>query len=232
MSEAVSTDQPTGVASDAGGPAQDAEGTREAILRAAVEAIERDGESAVRVLEVARVAGYSVRMIYYFFGDREGLIEAARVRQFVGRGMQDVAAIAHLVERASCLEEFRSGVRRLAEVGMDPTRVEVRLSRASVIGATWKRPRLIEALRVEQERVLGALQAAIVRAQGRGFIDPAVDPRAFAAFMQAYSFGKVTTDLCGEGFVPRAAWVDVIVRVIEAFAPATRTPAGSTTNST
>ncbi|MEN9798999.1 MAG: hypothetical protein RL653_2695 [Pseudomonadota bacterium] len=212
-------------------PAQDAESTREAILRAAVEAIERDGESAVRVLEVARVAGYSVRMIYYFFGDREGLIEAARVRQFVGRGMQDVAAIAHLVESVSCFEEFRAGVRRVAELGMDPTRVEARLLRASVLGATWKRPRLGEALRVEQERVLGALQVAIVRAQERGFIDPAVDPRAFAAFMQAYSFGKVTTDLCGEGFVAPGAWVDIIVRFIEAFAPATRTPAGSTTSS-
>lgn len=227
----MSTDKSTSASAASELPAQDAECTREAILRAAVEAIERDGESAVRVLEVARAAGYSVRMIYYFFGDREGLIEAARVRQFVGRGMQDVAAIAHLVESASCFEAFRTGVRRLAELGMDPARVEVRLLRASVVGATWKRPRLSAAIRVEQERVLGALQVAIVRAQERGFIDPAVDPRAFAAFMQAYSFGKVTTDLCGEGFVSPGAWVDIIVRIIEAFAPATRTPAGSTTSS-
>ena len=211
--------------------AQDAESTRDAILRAAVEAIEREGESAVRVLEVARVAGYSVRMIYYFFGDREGLIEAARVRQFVGRGMQDVAAIGQLVDQASSFDEFRAGVRRLTEAGTDPSRLEVRLSRASVIGATWKRPRLTEALRAEQERVLGGLQSAIVRAQARGFVDPAVDPRAFAAFMQAYSFGKVTTDLCGQGFVRDDAWVEVVVRVIEAFAPATRTPAGSTPSS-
>jgi len=204
--------------------AEDAQSTREPILRAAVEAIERDGESAVRVLEVARQAGFSVRMIYYFFGDREGLIEAARARQFMGRGMEDVAAIGHLVDNAPDLEAFRAGVRHLVHAGLQIPREEQRLSRASVIGATWKRPRLTAVIQAEQIKVLSALEAVVQRAQARGFIDPAVPPRALAAFMQAYSFGKVMADLAGPGVVPDPDWAQVVVRFIEACAPPTPPP--------
>lgn len=202
----------------------DAQSTRESILRAAVEVIEHEGESAVRVLGVARKAGFSVRMIYYFFGDREGLIEAARARQFVGRGMEDVAAIAQLVDTAPDFDAFRAGVRRFIAAGMDGPRALQRLSRASVIGATWKRPRLAAVIQAEQLKVLGALETAVQRAQARGFLDPAVPARAFAAFMQAYSFGKVMADVAGPGAVPDVDWARVVERVIAAFGPPTPAP--------
>jgi len=207
---------------------EDARSTRESILRAAVEAIEAEGESAVRVLEVARKAGFSVRMIYYFFGDREGLIEAARARQFMGRGMEDVAAIARLVDASPDLEAFRAGVKRIIAAGLEGPRAEARLSRASVIGALWKRPRLAEVIQAEQLKVLSSLEAVVQRAQVRGFLDPSVPARAFAAFMQAYSFGKVMADVAGPNAVPDPEWAQVIERVIAAFAPPTPPPPGPT----
>jgi AcrR family transcriptional regulator len=191
-------------------------------------AIERGGESAVRVLEVARQAGFSVRMIYYFFGDREGLIEAARARQFIGRGLEDVAAIAQLVDSSPDAQAFSAGVKRIVAAGFQGPRTEQRLSRASVIGATWKRPRLAAVIQAEQLKVLTALEAVVERAQGRGFIDPNVPARAFAAFMQAYSFGKVMADLAGPGVVPDEDWTAVVVRFISAFAPPTPQPPGPT----
>jgi len=208
--------------------AEDDQSTRESILGAAIEAIERGGESAVRVLEVARQAGFSVRMIYYCFGDREGLIEAARARQFMGRGMEDVAAIAHLVDTSPDFEGFSAGVRRIVAAGFEGPRAEQRLSRASVIGATWKRPRLAALVQAEQLKVLTALEAAVQRAQARGFIDPAVPARAFAAFMQAYSFGKVMSDLAGPGAVADVDWAQVVVRFIAAFGPPTPPPPAPT----
>ncbi|MFM1790295.1 MAG: Bacterial regulatory protein tetR family, partial [Actinomycetota bacterium] len=45
---------------------------RQAILDAAVAAIDAGGESSVRITEVARVAGVTQGMISYYFGDREG----------------------------------------------------------------------------------------------------------------------------------------------------------------
>jgi AcrR family transcriptional regulator len=167
-------------------------------------------------------------MIYYFFGDREGLIEAARARQFMGRGMEDVAAISRLVDTVPDFEAFRAGAKRIIAASLEGPRAEQRLSRASVIGATWKRPRLAAVIQAEQLKVLGVLEAAVLRAQARGFLDPAVPARAFAAFMQAYTFGKVMADLAGPDAVADPDWAQVIERVIAAFGPPTPPPPGPT----
>ena len=49
---------------------------REAILQAAAETMAAAGSGAVRVDEVARLAGANKRMIYHYFGDRAGLVQA------------------------------------------------------------------------------------------------------------------------------------------------------------
>ena len=56
---------------------------REAILQAAAETMAAAGSGAVRVDDVARLAGANKRMIYHYFGDRAGLVQsviASRLR--------------------------------------------------------------------------------------------------------------------------------------------------------
>ncbi|MEN9660886.1 MAG: hypothetical protein RLZZ443_815, partial [Actinomycetota bacterium] len=48
------------------------------------------GETAVRVQEISSETGVSIGSIYHHFGDREGLIRAAYVRQFTESVSADI----------------------------------------------------------------------------------------------------------------------------------------------
>src|SRR3954468_24251312 len=69
------------------GRAQDPEGTRQNILEIATEEFAEKGFSGARIDEIAARTNTSKRMIYYYFGDKEGLFVAVleeaygRIRQ-------------------------------------------------------------------------------------------------------------------------------------------------------
>ena len=87
---------------------QDPEGTRRDILEVASREFARNGLAGARVDEIAARTRSSKRMIYYYFGDKEGLylhaIESAykRVREGESRldteGLPPVEALRQLVE--------------------------------------------------------------------------------------------------------------------------------------
>jgi TetR/AcrR family transcriptional regulator len=74
---------------------RDAEGAREAILRAAEEAFTRDGFSGARVDDIALAAGYNKALIFHYFDDKLGLYRAlvARIK------LQNTARITDLMHR-------------------------------------------------------------------------------------------------------------------------------------
>jgi len=61
---------------------------RERILELAVEAIDRGGEEAIRVNDIAADAGVTVPTLYRHFDSREGLVEAAQKRPQLFRRYQ------------------------------------------------------------------------------------------------------------------------------------------------
>lgn len=54
------------------------------IVDATVAAIEVGGEPGLRVNDIARDSEVSVATLYHYFGDREGLVVAARQKQYAG----------------------------------------------------------------------------------------------------------------------------------------------------
>jgi len=58
-------------------PTRDAEATRKAILDAAVQEFTGGGLAGARVEDIGKRAGCNLRMIYYYFGSKEGLYVAA-----------------------------------------------------------------------------------------------------------------------------------------------------------
>ena len=57
----------------AGDRTQDPEGTRENIIEVATEEFAENGLAGARIDEIAAKTRSSKRMIYYYFGDKEGL---------------------------------------------------------------------------------------------------------------------------------------------------------------
>ena len=57
----------------------------DAVVEAAMAALEREGESGVRIAEICDVTGVSYGTVYHHFGDRAGLIRAAQFKRLVGQ---------------------------------------------------------------------------------------------------------------------------------------------------
>jgi TetR/AcrR family transcriptional regulator len=94
---------------------RDPDRTREAILVAAQEEFSAKGLSGGRVDAIARRARANKRMIYHYFGSKDGLYLAAVERVYEGlRGTERTLDLAHL--------EPEEAIRRLIEFNFDYTR--------------------------------------------------------------------------------------------------------------
>ncbi|MGE0564972.1 MAG: TetR family transcriptional regulator [Pseudolabrys sp.] len=89
-------------------PGRDPERTRAAILRAATAEITANGLKGARVDAIARRAGVNKRMLYHYFGDKQGLYLAV---------LEDTYAAIRAAERGLNLSECdpETGIRRLVE---------------------------------------------------------------------------------------------------------------------
>ena len=74
-----------------------------------------------------------------------------------------------------------------------------RFERARILAKAEHHERLREELSAAQQEVTDALAEMLARAQQEGgWVNPEVDPRALAVFVQAYTFGRLVDDLANE----------------------------------
>jgi AcrR family transcriptional regulator len=146
--------------------------TRERLLEEAIHAIERGGEAAVNVREVAAACGVTSPIIYKGFGSRDGLIVAAQAERF-RRVIDAIAApFVAAVESATTVDELRAIVELLLAATHDPSRAGFRRIQFDVMGASVHRPALRsavdDALQALVQRSAAALEVARTRGLVRG----------------------------------------------------------------
>lgn len=190
--------------------------TRQRLVDVTVELLERDGNHALRLADVAQKAGVAVSTIYAHFHDRTDLVAAARLelfRQHTGRIREEVTAALDAPDSPDSPE-------RLLEAAMWPSLLDP--------DNTWARERRwdrIEAMADSRHieslaRQLGERQAdlnaeviELVRlGKAHGTIDPDVDDAALALFSQAIRIGMVIYDLTTEHRPDVQAWQDLMIR--------------------
>jgi TetR/AcrR family transcriptional regulator len=99
---------------------RDPDRTREAILVAAQDEFAAKGLAGGRVNVIARKSGANKRMIYHYFGSKEGLYLAALERVYEGlRGEERVMHLDHLAPEVA--------IRRLVEFNFDYSRAHPEL---------------------------------------------------------------------------------------------------------
>jgi AcrR family transcriptional regulator len=113
--------------------AQQAELTRELILRALIERLERDELAEVTVPDVAAAAGVSLRTVYRYFPTREKLLEAGAdwIGEMLGRPAP--STVDELLEVAESTRHFKDHPRLLRALGTTEAGREFR----SVRRARW-----------------------------------------------------------------------------------------------
>ena len=177
-----------------------------------------DGSNPHDILvdEVLRVSGISRGSLYHHFGDFDGLVHTTLMTRFAANVEADGAAMRHVAESATSKEDYWNRIRQLSAQTQVPSRASIRAERARLIGMASLGGEFAAALASVQDRLTEVMAEAIAQAQTKGWVNPALSPRALSLFLQAYSLGRAIDDIAGT-HVPNQEWVELIDTVLASF---------------
>lgn len=165
------------------------------IVDAAVAAIEVGGEPGLRVNDIARDSEVSVATLYHYFGDREGLVVAARQKQYAGSTGIYFERFSQAARGAKTCGELAKVLCGFFGHATDESSRAMRFLRAEIIGSSRTRPQLSAALREVQEDLACKLTLVFADAQERGLMRNTISARDIAEFALAVHLGSVLPDL-------------------------------------
>lgn len=134
--------------------------TRDRLLEAAIFIIEAQGEGAIRVDQVAELAGFTKPVLYSYFKNREELIVTAQGERYIRALELSRADVDAAVLNASTADEFFMIMQSWVRSFSSPDGELRRRFRIEVVGAAVTREKLQEKIREAnrtQAKNLGAL---------------------------------------------------------------------------
>ena len=152
------------------------------ILDAAIDLIEVNGESAVRLRAIATHVGVSEPTLYHYFADRENLIVAAHARRLKVNLATTIIPFLEAIKQCTSQEEFLDVLLGVYHHSFKPDRVQVREVRAELLGASVQREQLRVELIKEINSSLAEATSALDFVKEKGWLRPDIDTRAFALF--------------------------------------------------
>ena len=174
------------------------ERTSGALLEHAIAAIETGGEGAVKVAAIAEAAGVSVISLYHFYGNREGLIEAALAEMSWRTLTSFNQAIAATSATVTTTDEVRAMVTMWTDAMFVAERAHHRRLQARVYGSTAGRPGLAKTLADAQTLALQSYAEAISDLQERGLVRSDVSPMELAKWTSSLVFSRVVLEVGGD----------------------------------
>lgn len=159
--------------------------TRQRIIDAAAKVIESEGESSLRLRDVAAIVGIAEPSLYYYFANREELITASnaeRYRRSIAVIGPFVAGVGHATNKA----EFVDAVKRTYESAFLPERRAARALRAELIGSAIYRPDLYEQISEMTRQALDDGVKVLRTAQENGWLRADIDAEAFCLWTMAH----------------------------------------------
>lgn len=173
--------------------------------------LEESGESGFRIETLMERTGISKSSLYMAFGSRDGLIAAARARQFEAMIQESIGPIRMLAAQASTRDELRSSMRLITEFVADLSRTAQRVERCAIIAGTKGRPEFSQWLAEAQTRLSDDFAQVIGDAQQRGLITGKHPARMIGNFLQAVVLGRVIIGFDLEaGPDELARWTDMV----------------------
>jgi AcrR family transcriptional regulator len=167
--------------------ARDADQTRRDILSAATAEFGEKGYAGARVDDIAARTRTTKRMIYYYFGGKEGLY-AAVLEEAYG-GMRDAEGALRLDELPPA-----EAVRRLVETTFDHHAAHPEFVRL-VSGENIEGARTVAAsptIRARNAAVVGAVAALLRRGEAEGAFRAGVDPLDLHMLISGFCFHRVS----------------------------------------
>ena len=188
--------------------------TKIALLEAGRVLAEEHGLYGYTVEMLLDSSGISKGSLYHHFSDFMDFVESVQVEIFAESVRVDIDNAKEAFERATSKEDFRRFILAVVGSAFLPDRPDLRLLRASMVGATRGREEYRARLGAEQLRLREMLADVIIQAQNRGWVRPEVDPDTGAVFMLAYSFGLVIDEVTGKPVDPQG-WQDLVMAFMD-----------------
>jgi AcrR family transcriptional regulator len=173
--------------------------TKAAILQLAIDTLEANGETGIRVHDIAGACGVTATTLYRYFGSREGLIEAAQTEQ-CRRLLEfnDISIAEHLraINSRDELHQFLSVV--VDRFIADPERRRGRRMRTFLLASTVGRPELAREVNTMVRNSFPRSIDALARAKEEGWTRPDFDAAAALDFVATLFEGRVRYELLGD----------------------------------
>ncbi len=185
--------------------------TAQRLLRATMALIDHGGEAAVKVKPLTDDLGINVTAIYRYFGDRQGLIDAAQAERFVSGIYQDARALATALTTATSATDFRRRLDTLVVDILGSDRFPGLMRQANIVGSAHARPELLtligEATRAASDEIVDLLQSA----QRRGWILPNADVGVVVSWITSVFFGRVLVWIDPRPPADQDAWLTMVL---------------------
>ena len=188
--------------------------SRQALLDATLDLIDEVGVDKVRVAAVVERAGLTTGSLYWFFKNREALINSALAERYI-RKMREMLDETTARARAGAVvpSEAAFGVADLTEEG----RAEARAERIRVLAAAIDNPDLTLRVAELQRELIGQLADLVRVGQEHGVIRSDVSPHATAVMIHATTVGLAIVDLAPDLMPQQSDWIALNEIVINAL---------------
>ena len=167
----------------------------------------------IRVEEVLQESGISTGSLYHHFDDFGHLIETAMAERYVEILRHGLVLAGAALDQAKDVEDLKRRMLEASYIYVKLNTPEIRFERARILARAEGSERLREVLGEAQQELTDSLSEMFARAQRpAGLLDPDIDPRSIAVFLQAYTFGRLVDDI-----VPRRMkqedWQHLVITV-------------------
>jgi len=169
--------------------------SRERLLAAAIEVIATRGEAALRLAEVAEMAGLKQPSIHYMFPTREDLVVAALRERYRRAVLDAIENFDSLVAGATTRDEFEQAAIRGLEFAMQVQRKAARAARLALFVKAETNDALLREINDASFEANQRLAAVLENAQRHGWIRNDVSPLTLAVWTRGQIFGRFVLEI-------------------------------------
>jgi AcrR family transcriptional regulator len=178
------------------------------LIDATIAVIDVHGETAVRVQDIVATVGVPIPVLYREFGNREGLVQAAQVDRLTRALGGELELLAAAIQGVRDADEFATLIDLTLDQVWSEERRSMRWKRVNILGSTYGRPELTQAIAMIQRGSVSGIAEALRPAQEQGWMRQDLDLEAFAAWFAGLMIGRILIELGGTT-QHDAAWNDM-----------------------
>ena len=190
-------------------PQQRSVSTVDLVLKAVIRRLEESGESHLTIDDILLETGVSKGSLYYHFGDREGLIYAARIAQYSSYLENDSEELRSGLLTCTTFEQFVENLLGLTILSMQKNDRKIRAMRLNAISSAYGRPDLWYALQEKQHQYTNAITEVFQYGQKMGWVRTDITAHALGVFVQGHALSRILVDL-DHNELEAESWVKVM----------------------